>query len=161
MVDQPNSEPRLSPPQGHLQASVDEKGRLNTPAAAQAYFEAHGVKEFFCTTLDGRIVLIYPLQTWLDHIAKMAATPGMASRAKRVSLLGRGNGDEVTMDKTGRLLLPSNLRARIPLEKQPVWLDFYNGFAKVMTKAVRDAEMKAAEAHLAEDLAALEAEGLY
>lgn len=161
MSDQPNSEPRLSPPQGHLQASVDEKGRLNTPAAALAYFQAHGVNEFLCTTLDGRIALIYPLQTWLQHIEKMAATPGKAASAKRLSMLGRGNGAEVTLDKTGRLLLPSNLRAKIPMEKQPVWLDFYGGFVKVMTKSVYEAEMKAAESHLAEDLAALEAEGLY
>jgi DNA-binding transcriptional regulator/RsmH inhibitor MraZ len=140
---------------------VDDKGRLNTPGAAQEYFAAHGVQEFFCTTLDGRIALLYPLQVWLQHIEKMAATPGKAAAAQRLSFIGNGNGAEVTADKNGRILLPSNLRAKIGLEKQSVWLAFYGGFAKVMTKAVYDSEMQAATTHLADDLDALRNEGLY
>jgi MraZ protein len=158
---QTNSAPRLSPPQGHLQASVDDKGRLNTPAAAQAYFAAHGVEELFCTTLDERIALIYPLSVWLQHIDRMAATPGKAASAQRISFLGNANGAEVKLDKTGRILLPSNLRAKIGLEKQSVYLAFYGGFAKLMTKAVYDAEKQAAQTHLAEDLEALRDLGIY
>jgi hypothetical protein len=88
---------------------VDDKGRLNTPSAALEYFEAHGVDQFLCTTLDGRIALIYPLQVWLQHIEKMAAMPGKAPAAKRLAFLGNSNGAEVKLDKTGRILLPSNL----------------------------------------------------
>lgn len=161
MVDQPKSEPRLSPPLGHLTASVDDKGRLNTPAAAVEYFEAHGVDQFLCTTLDGRIALIYPLQVWLQHIEKMAAMPGKAPAAKRLAFLGNSNGAEVKLDKTGRILLPSNLRSKIAMEKQSVYLVFHSGFVKLMTKPVYEAEYMASNAHLAEDLAALEAEGLY
>jgi MraZ protein len=161
VVDQDTSALRLSPPQGHLQASVDDKGRLNTPGAASKYFEAHGITDFFCTTLDGRIALIYPLQVWLESIEKMAATPGKAASAKRLSFIGNANGAEVTADKNGRLLLPSNLRAKIGLEKQAVWLSFYSGHAKVMTKAVYEAELQSMQAHSAEDLAALEEAGLY
>jgi MraZ protein len=161
VVDQDTSALRLSPPQGHLQASVDDKGRLNTPGAASKYFEAHGITDFFCTTLDGRIALIYPLQVWLQHIEKMAAMPGKAPAAKRLAFLGNSNGAEVKLDKTGRLLLPSNLRSKIALEKQSVYLVFHSGFVKLMTKPVYEAEYMASNAHLAEDLAALEAEGLY
>ncbi|MEI9811319.1 MAG: hypothetical protein WDO18_00990 [Acidobacteriota bacterium] len=118
MADQTNPEQRLSPPLGHLQASVDDKGRLNTPSAALEYFAAHGVDEFLATTLDGRIALIYPLQVWLQHIEKLAATPGKAPTAKRLAFLGNSNGAEVKLDKTGRLLLPSNLRGKIAIEKQ-------------------------------------------
>ena len=161
MVDQTKVALRLSPPQGHLQASVDDKGRLNTPTAAQEYFAAHGVEEFFVTTLDERIALIYPLSVWLQHIERMAATPGKAATAQRLSFIGNGNGAEVKLDKTGRILLPSNLRAKIGLEKQSVFLAFYGGYAKLMTKAVYDAENQAAKSHLADDLAALRDEGLY
>jgi DNA-binding transcriptional regulator/RsmH inhibitor MraZ len=161
VVNQANPELRTTPPQGHLTASVDGAGRLNTPGRAQEYFTANGVEEFFCTTLDERIALIYPLSVWLQHIAKMAATPGKAASAQRLSFLGNANGDEVKADKTGRILLPSNLRAKIPLEKQSVVLTFYSGYAKLMTKAVHEAEELAAKSHLAEDLDALRDEGLY
>lgn len=161
MVAQSSAAPRLSPPQGHLQASVDGAGRLNTPTVAQEYFAAHGVEELFVTTLDERIALIYPLSVWLQHIEKMAATPGRAPAAQRISFLGSSNGAEVKLDKTGRILLPSNLRAKIALEKQSVYLAFYGGFAKLMTKAVYDAEKQSAQSHLADDLEALRAEGLY
>lgn len=153
--------PRLSPPQGHLQASVDDKGRLNTPTAAQEYFAAHGVEEFFCTTLDERIALLYPLSVWLQHIERMAATPGKAASAQRLSFIGNSNGAEVKADKTGRILLPSNLRSKIALEKQQVYLAFYGGFAKLMTKPVYDSEKQQAQAHLADDLAAMRDEGMY
>jgi hypothetical protein len=56
-------------------------------------------------------------------------------------------------------LLPSNLRAVLDIEKQPVWLDFHNGVVKVMTKPVYDAEMQSAQAHAADDQAALEGMG--
>lgn len=140
---------------------MDGSGRLNTPTVAQEYFAAHGVTELFVTTLDERTALIYPLSVWLQHIEKMAATPGRAPAAQRLSFLGSRNGSEVKLDKTGRILLPSNLRSKIPMEKQSVYLSFYGGFAKLMTKAVYDAETQSAQSHLAEDLDALRELGLY
>ncbi len=105
--------------------SVDSAGRLNTPQVAQEYFSAHGVTEFFVTTLDERIALIYPLSVWLQQIEDLRVTPGKAATAQRLSFIGNANGAEVKLDKTGRILLPSNLRAKIPMEKQsvnePVW----------------------------------------
>ena len=161
MVDQVKLEPRLSPPQGHLQVSVDGSGRLNTPAVAQEYFAAHGVTELFVTTLDERTTLIYPLSVWLQHMQSLAATPGKAATAQRLSFIGNANGAEVKLDKTGRILLPSNLRAKIPMEKQTVFLSFYSGFAKVMTKAVYDAELHSYKQNLADDLDALRDAGMY
>jgi len=159
--NQVNPAPRLSPPQGHLQVSVDGAGRLNTPTVAQAYFAAHGVEEFFVTTLDERIALIYPLSVWLQHIQTMAATPGKAAAAHRLSFLGNANGSEVKMDKTGRILLPANLRAKIPMEKQTVVLSFYGGYAKLMTQPVYEAELQSFKGSLAEDLEALRDMGIY
>jgi MraZ protein len=161
VVDQPKVALRLSPPQGHLQASIDDKGRLNTPTAAQAYFAANGIEELFVTTLDERIALIYPLSVWMQHIEKMMATPGKAASAQRLSFIGSANGAEVKLDKTGRILLPSNLRSKINLEKQTVYISFYSGHAKLMTKAVYDAEMQLNKAHSADDLEALREAGLY
>ncbi len=140
---------------------MDGAGRLNTPQVAQEYFAAHGVEELFVTSLDERTTLIYPLHVWLQHIEKMAATPGKAATAQRLSFIGNANGAEVKLDKTGRILLPSNLRAKIPMEKQSVFLSFYSGFAKLMTKAVYEAELQSYKAHEAEDLQALRDEGLY
>jgi MraZ protein len=140
---------------------VDGSGRLNTPTTAQEYFGAHGIEEFFVTTLDERIGLIYPLSVWMQHIEKMAANPETADGAYRLSVLGNGNGAEVKMDKTGRILLPARLRELIPFGKQPVYLAFYGGVMKLMTTEVRDAEQLAAKSHLADDLGSLRKAGLY
>jgi DNA-binding transcriptional regulator/RsmH inhibitor MraZ len=139
---------------------VDGSGRLNTPTVAQEYFAANGVTELFVTTLDERIALIYPLSVWLQHIEKMAATPGKAAAAQRLSFIGNANGAEVKLDKTGRILLPSNLRAKIPMEKQTVNLSFYSGFAKLMTKAVYEAELQSYKHSLADDLESLRDAGM-
>jgi len=143
-----------------MQASVDSAGRLNTPTLAQEYFAANGYDEFFVTTLDERIALIYPLSVWLQHIEKMAATPGKAAAAQRISFIGNANGAEVKLDKTGRILLPTNLRAKIPVEKQ-MHLAFYGGFAKLMTKAVYDAELQSYKGNLVDDLESLRDAGMY
>ncbi len=149
----------VNPPQYHLPATVDDKGRLNTPSAAVSYFEAAGYTEFFCTTLDDRMALIYPMDVWARNLELMSNARENAGAAKRIAFRARANGGEVKLDKAGRLLLPANLRAVLDIEKQPVWLDFHNGVVKVMTKPVYDAEMKLAQAHAADDQAALEGMG--
>ena len=149
----------VNPPQYHLPASVDDKGRLNTPAAAIAYFEAAGITELFCTTLDQRMALIYPMDIWARNLEVMANARDASGAAKRTAFRARAFGGEVKLDKAGRILLPSNLRAALDIEKQPVWLDFHNGVMKVMTKPVYDAEMQTANAHAADDQAALEGMG--
>ena len=141
--------------------SVDSAGRLNTPTVAQEYFAAHGVTEFFVTTLDERIALIYTLSVWLQQIEDLRVTPGKAATAQRLSFIGNANGAEVKLDKTGRILLPSNLRAKIPMEKQSVHLSFYGGFAKLMTQSVYEAELKTFKQSLADDLEALRDAGMY
>lgn len=149
----------VNPPQYHLPATVDDKGRLNTPSAAVSYFEAAGYTEFFCTTLDDRMALIYPMDVWARNLELLASAKENAQSAKRVAFRARANGGEVKLDKAGRILLPANLRAVLDIEKQPVWLDFHNGVVKVMTKPVYDAEMALSKAHAADDQAALEGMG--
>jgi DNA-binding transcriptional regulator/RsmH inhibitor MraZ len=151
--------PKPNPPQHHLPATVDDKGRLNTPAAAIAYFEACGIADFFCTSLDGRMALIYPMEVWARNLEVFESARENAAAAKRTAFRARANGGEVKLDKSGRILLPANLRAVIDIEKQPVWLDFHNGVVKVMTKPVYDVEMQEAKAHEAEDQKALEGLG--
>ena len=151
--------PKPNPPQYHLPATVDDKGRLNTPAAAIAYFEACGITDFFCTSVDGRMASIYPMEIWTRNLQVFESARENTAAAKRMAFRARANGGEVKMDKSGRILLPANLRAVIDIEKQPVILDFHNGVLKVMTKLVYDVEMQEAKAHEAEDQKALEGMG--
>lgn len=149
----------LDPPQEHLQASVDEKHRLNTPARAAAYFRSHGIEDFFCTTLDGRMILVYPRRQWLRQLEAMATSPETAAVAKRLGFRGKANGGEVSFDKNNRLLLPANLRAKVTLDGT-LWLDFQNGYMRAMSKAVYDQEYGITDAHQAEDLRVWEAAGM-
>jgi len=58
------------------------------------------------------------------------------------------------------VLLPAKLREALNLEKQPVWLDEFQGRINVVTKQVHDERMQLAKANMSEDLKTLEKLGL-
>ena len=56
--------------------------------------------------------------------------------------------------------LPAKLRETLGLEKQPVWLDVYNGRINVVSKKIYDERMQLALASMADDLKTLDKMGL-
>jgi len=125
------------------QASVDSKGRLKLPVAIKEYLSEFGDTKVFITSLDGRIARIYPISTW---------------RAMRPSRLVMGADCE--MDAEGRLLVPQELRKRLNLENQPVWLHCHKSRINVYNTQVYQ-EMQARAAIQRQDkLQLLEKNGL-
>lgn len=152
----------VEPPLSIAQASVDDKGRLKLPADLKAFLETTVSKRFFITTLDKRLGRIYPMELWKQNLLLMQAQKEKAKSAERMAFMAKAYGGEATIDGSSRLLLPAKLREVLSLqEKQPVWLDVYKGRVTLVTQAVYDERMAAAEANMASDLEALEAEGLF
>jgi DNA-binding transcriptional regulator/RsmH inhibitor MraZ len=151
----------VDPPQSVLQASVDDKGRLKVPERFQLYLKAAGVTKLFITTLDMRLGRIYPMSLWNDNLKILANAREHAAAAERMAFLAKVHGSEDEIDTGGRLLLPAKLREVLELEqRQPVWLDVYNGRINITTKRVYDERMAAAKTHMSDDLKALEGLGL-
>lgn len=148
------------PPHSIAQASVDDKGRLKLPAEFLEYLEAIGVTRVFITTFDLRLGRIYPLPVWKRNEELFYNAGDHAAAAERLAFLAKVYGGDAEIDKAGRVLLPAKLREALALEKQPVWLDVYNGRINLVTKKVYEERMQLALASMGEDLKTLERMGL-
>jgi MraZ protein len=146
-------------PPGLLKGSVDKQGRMQVPVEAISFLKEFGFTKLFITSTDGKTAKIYPLEVWRRNQAKLASLPQHAEVNKRLSFFARAHGGEEEIDAAGRLLLPLPLRQLLPLEKQPVWLEFHQGAATILTQKDYDARMGAATEHLATDLAIAESLG--
>src|SRR2546423_1202392 len=96
---------------GNQIATIDEKGRLKVPSIYRAEIEeAHGSTEFYITSFKGDSVLIYPLSIWQEIEDRLAKLPAMNPTKKKA--LDRTNyyGQLTSIDKSGRILIPSLLR---------------------------------------------------
>lgn len=95
---------------GNYQARVDEKGRLKIPQAFLDVLRENYGEDFFVTSLNGEFVRIWPLEEWSQIEARLARVAS-TNRAKK-KFLNRANyyGQQVKLDKQGRLLVPSLLR---------------------------------------------------
>lgn len=141
------------PPRGFHQARVDEKGRCKLPAAVHQHLVATGVKKVFITTVDLATARLYPISVWEEN-EKLFANPGAAApQAKAISFLARHYGSDSDVDGQGRVLLPQELRKKLQMENQPVWLGFDKGALEMYGEA--NYQKKLAESE-AEALAALE-----
>jgi len=148
------------PPHSIVQASVDEKGRLKLPVEFLEYLEALNVTKVFITTFDLRLARIYPMRVWEVNKALLQNAGENAAAAERLAFLAKAYGGDAEIDKSGRVLLPAKLREALNLEKQPVWLDEFQGRINVVTRQVHDERMQLAKANMSEDLKTLEKLGL-
>lgn len=95
---------------GSTLATVDEQGRLKIPTMFKdVLVKSYGV-DFFITSLTGENVFVYPLTVWEAHEERLIKTASLNPSRKKY--LDRVNyyGQEVTMDKQGRILIPATLR---------------------------------------------------
>ncbi len=103
---------------GHATARVDDKGRLKIPAEfLDPFVGLCGTdRRTFVTSLDGRMVVVYPLPVWEEHEAKLAAMPGthplVVKYLRTVSYWGK----ETPVDGAGRILIHPLLRQNARLD---------------------------------------------
>ena len=95
---------------GNHPARVDEKGRFKIPSSFLQLIEANYGLDVFVTSLRGDNVRIYPMDVWIEFEGKLAAMPDFhptkQKLLKRVHFFGQAN----TLDRQGRLVIPSQLR---------------------------------------------------
>ncbi len=95
---------------GNHPTRVDEKGRLKVPADFKRVIDERYGAQFYITSTDGKVALIYPFEEW-ERIEEKLAKLSNFNPTKR-KFLDRTNyyGQVVEMDSQGRLLIPSTLR---------------------------------------------------
>lgn len=147
------------PPAGIFDAKCDEKGRLKLPVRFAAYLKANDVGRVFITTIDLRIARIYPEKVWQINQNLFNQPGDDADAAEDLAFIANLYGDFSTMDEHGRVLIPTELRRKLELEKQTVWLDVFRGHINVYPKKIYDERMQRALVGLADKAKAVERKG--
>jgi len=95
---------------GNHPTRIDDKGRLKVPNGFRTHIESQYGPELFVTSVSGEYVRVYPMAVWQEIERKLAAVP--PSHPARGRFLDRVNtfGQDASMDKQGRVLIPQLLR---------------------------------------------------
>lgn len=97
--------------------SIDAKGRVIVPAK---FREVLGDSFVVTLGLDG-CLFVYPEEEWEDFVKQLKELPGSkeARKLQRYFMAGAAPCD---VDKQGRVLIPSNLREKVGLDKDVVFV---------------------------------------
>ena len=147
------------PPLGIFQAKCDEKGRLKLPAEFVAFLKALDVEKVFITTVDMKLARIYPKKAWESNQNLFENAGDDAEIAQDVAFIANLYGANSEIDPSGRVLVPTDLRRKLEIENQTVWLDYYNGRINVFGKKVYEERMQRAMVNLGDKVKTLEKKG--
>lgn len=147
------------PPVGIFEAKCDEKGRLKLPVRFAMFLKHSDVSRVFITTIDLRSARIYPEKVWESN-QNFFNEPGEDSElAEDIAFIANLYGDFSSLDEHGRVLVPTNLRRKLEIERQSVWLDHYRGHINVHPRKVYEERMQRALASIGDKAKALDRKG--
>src|SRR5215467_5062681 len=111
---------------GNSPATIDDKGRLKIPSAFRTEIEDSWGSDFYVTSLSGESVRVYPLPVWQEIEERLAKLPSFNPTKKK--FLDRANyyGQLTTMDKSGRILIPTLLRDSAQMTGEVAVLGYLN-----------------------------------
>ncbi len=101
---------------GEYQHTIDDKGRLIIPSK----FREDLGDEFIMTKGLDNCLFVYPKEEWMILEAKLRALPLTNRDARAFVRFFFSGASECTLDKQGRVLIPSNLREHARLSKDGV-----------------------------------------
>ena len=106
---------------GQYEHTIDSKGRAIIPAK---YREELGETFVVTRGLDGCLFL-YPSSEWQEFVDKLQKLPSN-QKTRKIQRQFLSKAMEVTLDKQGRILIPSMLREQAGLEKDIVFVGMMN-----------------------------------
>ncbi|MDI9348223.1 MAG: division/cell wall cluster transcriptional repressor MraZ [Methylacidiphilales bacterium] len=103
---------------GTSEVSLDDKGRFLLPSKFRNIILSNGI----IATKDpyDHCILLYPQSEWKIIEEKLSLLPNLEIEHRKVLRMLVGGAEELHLDKSGRLLLPSHLRAHAQMEKDAV-----------------------------------------
>ncbi len=148
---------------GTYNGNVDDKGRLKLPASVKRSLQGrYSSADLFVTSIDGKLVKIYPIKEWELVEATLSPTPAGPDQARdgalKHKILFQANrfGTEQTLDAQGRCTLPATLRESADL-RGAVKLQWQSNHIIAMTEslysqAIEDNELTENDLQLAANL---------
>jgi MraZ protein len=147
-------------PRGFLSARVDEKGRLKLPAAIKQYLDALGEQKVFVTTLNGSTARIYPISAWLQTEDMLEEAGEDADAREDVAFVAYHFGADSEIDPQGRVLVPTDLRRKLKLENEQVYLRCFKQRIDVIGREAYEQRLTNAMEGIGEKVQGLEKKGL-
>lgn len=109
--------------------NLDDKGCLAIPTKFRALLQADCEGQLVCTIdLKDPCLLLYPLSEWQEVEQKLSQLSNMVEAERRVKRILLGSAMECQLDKNGRILLSSPLRAHAGLNKKLMLVGQLNKF---------------------------------
>jgi MraZ protein len=98
---------------GEYEHTLDEKGRLTLPSRLRPYFEGGIV----VTKGVDRCLFAFPPEEWATFKANIKANADLSSRGRQLSRMFFSMAFEATLDRQGRVLIPTKLAGYAGLQR--------------------------------------------
>ncbi|MFH1729472.1 MAG: division/cell wall cluster transcriptional repressor MraZ [Pseudomonadota bacterium] len=105
---------------GRYEHSIDSKGRISIPSKFRDVLDERFSEHLVITNHFDPCLVAYPLQAWRDLERKVAEMPQFDKRVTYLKRFFISGAVECPIDKSGRILLPQNLREYADLSKDVV-----------------------------------------
>ena len=107
--------------QGKFEYTIDDKGRLALPSPFRRQLGKDDCEDLsIVITISDQCLAAYPLIEWQKKVESLAKLPSFDPRVTTFKRLFIGCAQECPIDKTGRILIPSDLRRDAKLQKECV-----------------------------------------
>lgn len=98
---------------GSYDHKIDEKGRMILPSR---FRRALG-SPVICTVGIERCMAVYPVESWETFVARFDELPFSREKSRNFKRVLFSMADEITPDKTGRILISPSLRSYAGLDE--------------------------------------------
>ncbi|MEJ7631190.1 MAG: division/cell wall cluster transcriptional repressor MraZ [Rubrobacteraceae bacterium] len=98
---------------GEYEHTLDEKGRLTLPSRLRSYFEGGIV----VTKGVDRCLFAFPPDEWAAFKANIKANADLSAKGRQLSRMFFSMAFEATLDRQGRVLIPTKLARYAGLDK--------------------------------------------
>ncbi|MBM3786384.1 MAG: hypothetical protein FJW30_18650 [Acidobacteria bacterium] len=103
-------------PLGTFETRCDDKGRIRLPSDWLHFFQ-HDLKDtrIFCTSLDAKVLRIYPESIWRGNLALLDMQTEHAQFSEAIQTVADHYGVSSVLDSNGRILVKTELREAMGL----------------------------------------------
>ena len=108
--------------------SFDTKGRISIPTKYREELLKISKKKLICTIDLDYCLLLYPLPSWLKIEQQIMKLPALNTTSRKLQRLLVGHATDIEMDKSGRLLIPYELREFSMIKKEAMLIGQGNRF---------------------------------
>jgi MraZ protein len=100
---------------GNCPTRLDEKGRLKIPADFKKEIDKSYDGQFYITSLDGKVIKLYPLIEW-ERFEQKVLNDSEYEKREHFSEVTSYYGQQAELDTQGRLTIAEWLRAKFGLK---------------------------------------------